>query len=111
MYPVPREVEGIGREMVDNYPYLVTFKDIADPTSVVRVDPDDLAASFGAGYRLKAITVQVTDEPVTVGIVKKLGWLGKHPEPRLQDIPPGGTTTPTFAQSIEHGDFRRGANQ
>jgi hypothetical protein len=111
VYPVPREVEGIGREMVDNYPYLVTFKDIADPTSVVRVDPDDLAASFGAGYRLKAITVQVTDEPVTVGIVKKLGWLGKHPEPRLQDIPPGGTTTPTFAQSIEHGDFRRGANQ
>lgn len=58
------------------YPMLVTFKDIADPTSVVRVDPDDLAPSFGAGYRLKAITVQVTDEPVTVGIDRKLPSYG-----------------------------------
>lgn len=59
----------------ENYPLLVTFGDVADPTSVVRVGPDDLAASFGAGYRLKAITVQVTDEPVTVGIQKRLAWL------------------------------------
>jgi hypothetical protein len=59
-------------------PMLVTFKEIADPTSVQRVDPYDLAASFGAGYRLKAITVQVTDEAVTVGIQKRLGWLNTH---------------------------------
>jgi hypothetical protein len=57
------------------YPMLVTFKDLRDPASVVKVDPDDLAATFGAGYRLKAITVQVTDEPVTTGIEKRLGWL------------------------------------
>ena len=60
------------------YPLLVTFKDIADPTSVARVDPDNLAASFGAGYRLKAITVQVTDAPVTTGIGGRLGWLNQH---------------------------------
>lgn len=58
-----------------NYPLLVTFKDIKNPTSVERVDPDDLAASFGAGHQLKAITVQVTEEPVTVGIGQRLGWL------------------------------------
>jgi hypothetical protein len=62
-------------EEVSNYPMLVTFKDIKDPTSVELVDPDDLAASFGPGYRLRAITAQVTDEPVTVGIGKRLGWL------------------------------------
>jgi hypothetical protein len=33
-------------------PLLVTFADINDPASVQRVDPDDLAASFGPGYAL-----------------------------------------------------------
>lgn len=60
---------------ISAYPLLVTFKDIKDPTSVERVDPDNLEASFGKGYRLKAITVQVTDEEVTTGIEKRLGWL------------------------------------
>lgn len=56
-------------------PMLVTFGDMDDPTSVVRIDPDDLAASFGEGYSLKRITLQITDEPVTTGIEKRLGWL------------------------------------
>jgi hypothetical protein len=50
----------------------VTFGDIKDPTSVARVDPDDLAASFGAGVKLKAITVEITDDAVTTGIEKRL---------------------------------------
>ena len=49
------------------YPMLVTFADIADPTSVALVDPANLAASFGPGVRLKSVTLEVTDEPVTVG--------------------------------------------
>lgn len=57
------------------YPMLVTFGDEADPTSVERVDPDDLAASFGAGVRLKRITVELTDDPVTRGIEERLAWL------------------------------------
>jgi hypothetical protein len=48
----------------------VTFSDISDPTSVALVDPDDLAASFGAGYALEAVTVEVTQEPVTEGVVE-----------------------------------------
>jgi hypothetical protein len=60
----------------DQYPLLVTFGDINDPTSVRRVDPNDLAASFGPGYRLNAITMTITDEPVTEGKVETvLGWL------------------------------------
>lgn len=58
-----------------DYPLLVTFADPADPTSVQRVDPANLAASFGPGVTLKRITVEVTNDPVTTGIEKRLGWL------------------------------------
>jgi hypothetical protein len=59
-----------------HYPLLVTFDDINDPASVRHVDPGDLSASFGPGYRLNAITLSITHEPVTEGRVEKLlGWL------------------------------------
>jgi len=54
------------------YPTLVTFGDLTDPTSVAEVDPDDLAATFGEGVRLKRITVELTDDPVTSGIGERL---------------------------------------
>ncbi len=54
------------------YPMLVTFGDLDDPTSVARVDPDDLSASFGDGVRLKRITVRMTNAPVTRGVVARL---------------------------------------
>ena len=58
------------------YPLLVTFGDIADPASVKLVDPEDLAASFGPGVRLKSVTLEVTDEAVTEGVVAQyLPWL------------------------------------
>ena len=57
-------------------PMLVTFGDIADPTSVRQVAPDDLAASFGQGYALREVTLEITDAPVTTGVVEGvLGWL------------------------------------
>jgi hypothetical protein len=59
------------------YPMLVTFTDIADPKSVTRVEPADLAATFGPGVKLRRITVAVTDAAVTRGIGKRLGWLDK----------------------------------
>lgn len=89
-----------------NYPILVTFGDMADPKSVKKVDPDNLAATFGKGVKLKWITVEPTNDPVTVGIDKRFRWLGKYPEPRLENIPKP-TATITFAQSISHGDFIR----
>ncbi len=60
------------------YPLLVTFSDLTDPTSVARVDPLNLAASFGPGVKLKRIMVAVTDEAVTTGIGMRLGWLEAH---------------------------------
>jgi hypothetical protein len=69
------------------YPMMVTFGDLADPTSVAEVDPDDLAASFGEGVRLKRITVELTDDPVTTGIEERLGWLDEVGRARGSLIP------------------------
>lgn len=61
------------------YPLLVTFKDINDPSSVQKVEPGNLSAVFGSGVKLKRITYEITDTPVTRGVLNKvLGWLDTH---------------------------------
>ena len=102
-------MDGNGREaLVDpaNYPMLVTFRDIDDPASVELVDPDNLAASFGEGVKLKRITVQITDDSVTTGIEKRLGWLKRGADGGL-DRTMGVNAQPTLAQQLSFLDFRR----
>lgn len=58
------------------WPLLVTFDDITKPETVREVDPADLAAVFGVGVRLKAVTLEITQEAVTEGRVEEiLPWL------------------------------------
>jgi hypothetical protein len=57
------------------YPIMVTFADMADPKSVTKIDPDNMAARFGKGVKLKRITVERTDDDVTSGIEGRLRWL------------------------------------
>lgn len=64
--------------MAPGYPMLVTFGDINDPKSVAHIDPAALDKHFGAGVRLRRITLEVTDDAVTTGIEKRLVWLGKY---------------------------------
>ena len=91
----------------DRYPLLVTFDDIADPTTVRRVDPGNLAATFGPGVSLRRITLEITDDKVTNGEAGSLlAWLGQHPEPKLG--PATGTTTNIpFYRTVSHGHFKR----
>ena len=89
-----------------DYPLLVWFPDIKDPRSVAQVAPDDLAASFGAGYRLKVITVQLTNEPVSTGIDERMDTIGIKPNNGL-DPSLGVTANPTLAQQLGHDDFVR----
>lgn len=90
------------------YPMLVTFKNIADPKTVKKVDPDDLAATFGEGYALKRITLQLTDDPVTTGIEKYLDQMGIKQDQGLDDdFDP--TPIPTLAQTIGYRDFKKDA--
>ena len=89
-------------------PMLVRFGDMADPTSVERVDPANLAADFGPGVKLMRITVQLTNDPVTTGIVERLSWLSYH-RGSLIPIPRG---TPIgempIGSDITEGEFYRG---
>lgn len=80
-----REIQP-GVPVRSNYPMLITFQDVDIPASVERVDPQNLPASFGLGYEIKAITVELTDEPITQKIGRKLPWLSSYWE-RLSLIP------------------------
>ncbi len=59
-------------------PMLVTFGDLDDPTSVESLGPKDLPIFFGSGVKLRRITVQITDDPVTTGIEERLGWMDSY---------------------------------
>ena len=90
-----------------HYPMLVRFRDSKDPTTVELVDPAELAATFGPAVKLKRITVQITDEPVTVGIVKRLDRIGVEAGHGL-DRTLGVTASPTLAQKLGYSDFVNG---
>ena len=90
-----------------DYPRFVRFRDLDDPRTVEAVDPDNLEASFGSGVRLRRITVQVTDHPVTSSLLNRLAWLSTIPESRLDSNYRGGGN-PGLAESLTHGEFRRG---
>ena len=55
----------------DGYPTIVEFEDLRKPRSVRLIDPD----GFRGGFKIKRIVAQVTDEPITVGLTKRLPWL------------------------------------
>ena len=99
---IPRQVEPVSLKG-DQIPMLATFVDISDSTSVRQVDPNDLAATFGPGVSLKALTLEITNEPVTRGHL--LGWLDRYPEtPLLEVISP---TDFSFEAQLRQGSFIR----
>lgn len=79
--------EGVIEVLPQELPMLVRFRDIDDPATVEKVDPNNLAKSFGAGVRLKRATIEMTSDPVTTGIEKRLGWLGQVANVRSSLIP------------------------
>lgn len=84
------------------YPMLVTFADITDPASVQLLDPANLAASFGPGVRLKAVTLEMTDRSLKA----LLAWLGRNPESALGSATGNATDVP-FDRLVHMGDFLR----
>lgn len=85
--PRPNGAEKVARD----YPLLVHFRNNADPSTIERVHPYDLEATFGPGVTLRRITVQLTDEPVTSTINAKLPWLkGGLPKALGGDFHPEG---------------------
>jgi len=94
-----------------NLSLMVRFRDVNDPRTVERIDPENLAASFGAGVWLKRATIEIVDEPLTTGIEKRLPWLdglasthasldGDTSMARYVDAP--------LANELDAGNFRFG---
>ncbi len=90
----------------EDYPMLVTFADEDDPASVALVEPGNLAAAFGTGVRLRGITVELTDKPVTIGVEEQLKRIGIERGHGL-DRTGGVTANPTLAQTLGFSDFVR----
>jgi len=91
-------------------PTTVTFTDLADPKSVKLVDPTDLAPTFGPGYRITRTTIEVTDEPLSTGIEKKLPWLAElfKKRARLNGSNSIGIFTNELSDRLGSGDFKIG---
>lgn len=86
-------------------PFLVRFRDDHDPGSVEAVNPGNLVSTYGPGMTLRPIVVQLTDEPVTTGIGKRLPWLSDYPEPHVR--PNVGQRDQSPEAWLTHGAFRR----
>jgi hypothetical protein len=56
-------------------PELITFADINDPLSVMAVDEKNPSLALQQNVTWRSLTLEVTDEPMTTGILKKLPWL------------------------------------
>jgi hypothetical protein len=88
------------------YPLLVTFDDITRPETVREVEPGDLAAVFGEGVRLKAVTLEITRGAVTEGRVEGvLGWMPEYPESPI--IPKLDPMDFSLSGTLRQGDFIR----
>ncbi|QOZ55007.1 hypothetical protein XH90_29220 [Bradyrhizobium sp. CCBAU 53338] len=75
---------GSFRVSLDDIPDLVTFANIDQPDSVALVDPHNLAATLGSDVAWSAVTLEITDEPVTRSINSKLPWLRDRFEKKRQ---------------------------
>jgi len=83
----------------ENYPLLVMFADIADPTSVERVD----RAAAGVTH----ITIETTDDPMTTGIKRRLVWLNSIDGALSRRMSAPDPTKPPLSARIHGRDFQR----
>jgi len=101
---------------VDQLPLLVTFADINDPKSIIRIDPHDLPSALQRDVRWKSITFEITSEPVSTGIQKRLPWLltlrstlGGTTVAHYSIDRSGNSTAPDLAKAIGPRDFFMGS--
>lgn len=90
----------------DGLPLMVTFDSLSDSTTVRKVDPADLAATFGPGVSLNSVTLSITNEPMTQGRIDRLlPWLGRYPDTRL--IPHVSPLDFSIEAQLDQGAFIR----
>jgi hypothetical protein len=97
----------VGRTAVLNpeqYPHLVTFRDINNPKSIQAVDPMSISAVFDEEITIQRITVTLTNEKVTTGIEKQLEWLNEQRGALVSAVASDPLAQRRLA-SITEGDF------
>ncbi|MDQ0456701.1 hypothetical protein [Rhizobium paknamense] len=92
------------------FPLLVTFDNINEPASVRRVEPSNMAATFGDGYSIKSITIELTTEPETEQKVHQvLPWLCNYKSHRLRLSGEAGPIgNQSLANNLGSGEFKTG---
>ncbi|MCT4610373.1 MAG: hypothetical protein N4A70_14360 [Pelagimonas sp.] len=89
----PRVIDFSNRSITENL-HLFHFENPSDPSTIVRVDPSDFAASFGPGFTLQEARMSVAGfeppdwpkkiggffKPLTGQILTVLPWLNTHSE-------------------------------
>lgn len=107
----------------DQYPMFVRFRDLQDPKTVESlramqrcpgstgypvtycIIEDRFVEAFGEGVKLKSVTLAITDEPVTSGMVEKyLPWLTSIGKGNLGG---GQFSGPNFYERLGSWDFKR----
>jgi hypothetical protein len=70
-----------------SYPFLVRLRDPRDPRTIEGVNPDNLAASFGPGVRLRRILIRTTSSEPSFLLQRRYPWLGSefHVAPRASN--------------------------
>ncbi|MDH5723492.1 MAG: hypothetical protein OEY94_09250 [Alphaproteobacteria bacterium] len=63
--------KGKKTELKTSLPWLATFTDRTNPLSLTGVDRLNMDKTFGEGVKFKRITIEMTDDPVTWGVVDK----------------------------------------
>ena len=89
------------------YPRLVRFREIADSKTVEKVDPANLAASFGPEYRLKRITTQIVSDGVTEKVRHRLKWLTELGDSQLDGSRYHRTQSSEVSSHMNILDFAR----
>lgn len=101
------EFRGCAEMQANEWPLLVRFQDLEEPSSVVRVDRDELESAFGPDVTIRRISICVVDEPITQKIEEVLPWLRTLPYGLLAPIRgtlAGGPGSP-FKQQMQSDAF------
>lgn len=95
------------------YPRLVRFRNIDDPKTVEKVDPANLSASFGEGYRLRRVTARIVNEPITTLVRSKLSWIDRYKADRIRLSGKSGAVfiSDDLSDKIGTGSFVKGAEK
>jgi len=86
----------------EQFPLLVRFRNIDNPKTVEAVDPYKFSIIFGEGTSVKAITIEMTEDPITYNIDRHLKWLSKLSGSYLH----GGSTSRDAPLGLHGGDFQ-----